>query len=319
MTERFSELTLSNTLAETVRASAALRHLLLETITSKHAWSTSGLSVHLVQHSFTDGTLDNRESDILCAFRTAEPRLHWVLVEVKINAPFGTNQADDYCKRREKAVADKRCDACATVVVAPSKYLEFHQRDVTKFDAALSLEMIREAIADEKGLAETLLVNHIDAALRLFAVGYTPLHDKLREGQIEWYHTFVKGYKPHLVPNATTAGKQVRDIFYPVPGQRIGYITHRVFAGEVSVGFMNRGHKLNEVERRLMQLGDQTVRAEFRPKTSLYFAAISHVPAIDEGRGFAEQESTVQRGIDVVDQIHLWSVENAALLADVVR
>jgi hypothetical protein len=134
MTARFSELTLSNTLAETIRASAALRHLLLETIAAKHPWSTSGLSVHLVQHSFTDGTLDNRESDILCTLRTDEPRLHWVLLEVKINAPFGTNQADDYCKRREKAVADKRCSSAVAAISRPTSIANSSTRANIIFD-----------------------------------------------------------------------------------------------------------------------------------------------------------------------------------------
>jgi len=238
---RFSETTLSASTAAAIERSPQVAAWLAAAVAGRLGWSADACSVHTVHHSFTDSSLDSRETDIVVIYRAGETRSYWMLVEMKINAPLGENQPQDYVARKAKTVAFKRCDACATVVIAPKGYLEAYPRDVRLFDVAVSLEDLRQATAASTDLSAKLLDNHIGMAMEIFKVGYVPLADALRESQFEWYGMFVHDYKPHLVPNPSNASKQARDVFYSIPDQNRGYITHRIFAGEVSMGFMQRG------------------------------------------------------------------------------
>src|SRR5437868_4706890 len=104
MPARFGEVILSRTLADAIEHSQAVQHFVVDHVATSLGWTCSDFTATGVHHSYMDGALDARETDILLVLCPKGSASHWVLIEVKINAPFGRNQPQDYGRRKDKAV-----------------------------------------------------------------------------------------------------------------------------------------------------------------------------------------------------------------------
>jgi hypothetical protein len=71
-----------------------------------------------------------------------------VLVENKVTAPLSLNQAEDYRKRGQAWVAEKRSAAYRTCIIAPATWLGVHSQH--GFDVAVSYEEIADKIAENE-------------------------------------------------------------------------------------------------------------------------------------------------------------------------
>lgn len=313
--ERMNELALTHALAAAFNRSSRTGKHLVELAKNLLAWPAD-LSIVSTHPSYRNSEIDARETDILVKLQAGKER-YWVLIEVKINAPFGESQVEDYCKRRHHIVESlKLCDACCTLLIAPQRYLDSHGRERQMFDIALSLEDIRASVQHAGDDSSFVLI--LDKALEVFEAGHIPLIDGMRESQIEWYCSFVESYAPQVQPRQKQGKKQARDIFYGVPSQPRGYITHRIFAGEVFAGFMQRANMLPVVNAWLQERHDNSVTAEIRGGSLYIIERTIEVPALIEHIGFAEQEHAVQAGVDAVVRLHRWCEENASLVTRIV-
>jgi hypothetical protein len=123
----------------------------------------SAKCVEYVSHSVSD---KYGEADLVVLITTALPSGSAVklalLIEDKINAGFQPSQPQRYRQRGEEGVSSGRWASFVTVLVAPAAYITLSHG----FDAAVSLEQIREWICPHDAERRAYKVGKIEEAIK---------------------------------------------------------------------------------------------------------------------------------------------------------
>lgn len=82
------------------------------------------------------------ETDIEVRFRDEHGVRHFILIECKVDASFGTNQIERYLKRGKKYQEKGFCDGYSIGLLAPKAYAD----EAVKFDGVITFEAITEQL-----------------------------------------------------------------------------------------------------------------------------------------------------------------------------
>lgn len=97
-----------------------------------------------VRHSKCES--DGSETDIEVRFGVPECP-YVVLIENKVDAQFQPSQPDRYARRVEALREELAAGGATSLLVAPERYLEWHDTAAQPFEAVLSYETLRDALA----------------------------------------------------------------------------------------------------------------------------------------------------------------------------
>jgi len=324
--QKLPETELGAKLAEALHEVPAFRAWLLRRIEAVlPEWAAGQLNLMYVRDDHPEPSLDSRRTDIWAAFTdtSANPICtHLLLGELKILAPFGRGQAEDYRKRVNNACG-KLCRCAAALLMAPERYLGCMGREGDCFPVKVSLEDMK-AFFDHPpaDLSDAVVDKYVEyrwllgLALEDEAVGYMPLDSELRETQFRWYRMFVMEYQPHLVVHDLPGRKQSYDIQFDLPVKGFGYIKHRLIRGKVVIEWLGKGDLVSEVTKLAEETSGGRLVVSFsdfgEPGKSLHIRFRDAItPPLALGRGFAEQAKAVRACVDAVNDLWQWVDDHA--------
>lgn len=255
-------------------------------------------------------TASDRETDLVVRFDFHENdsrKTGLLLIEVKIVAPFGRGQVDDYCRRVE--LLRGQADLVLAALVAPQTHLL--KPGASRFKGWLTLEQLHSLAAEHRQFAaESQRLDYeaevIARSIAAAAAGYQPLVSLDRQEQFAYYDTFVSEYTPQLSVRPSSAGAKSLDRFFDTP-LTVGTIKHRVEEGLVVIEFLGKRSPPDAV--RSAAYPDR-LRVEPSGSTSCCIHRGNMLRGLDMSRSFDSQVDVLRESLDEVAWLYAWVERN---------
>lgn len=255
-------------------------------------------------------TDSDRETDLVVRFsimNAAARSTGLLILEVKILAPFGRGQVDDYCRRAH--LLRGQADIVACGLIAPQSHLV--KPGVERFPCWLTLESVLRLCSEHVRSAPEShrldLEREITArAVRTAALGPQPLVSLQRQEQFAYYDTFVSEYAPMLRVNPSSGGLKSLDRFIESP-LRVGTIQHRLEEGRVGLLFMSRRYPPDSVSSSAALEG---LVFENSGSTSTFIGRGETLAGLNMDASFDSQIDILKAGIDAIVWLHDWAARN---------
>jgi hypothetical protein len=240
------------------------------------------------------------ETDILFSYNSNEKKIY-LLVENKLDASFQDEQFNRYLKRAGEYITKKECDDAFTILIAPKLYCD-NQSD---FESYLTYETIAQRldfIGSKRNVFKSQLLQIATEKLRR---GYQPINSIPVQQFWNSYWQYkedkypnLKMKKPDIVPHNSDwpmlYDERLKNIvFYHKFGQGNTDATFRGFP--------------EEVEFKIKEMLPEW--AEFE-KHSKSFSIRVFSGKIDRTKDFKEQIDNVDRGLQNIERIRNWIIEN---------
>ena len=148
-----------------------------------------------------------RETDLHMVFQDDMGSIHAILTEIKIDAPPGPNQAEDYAKYAEWGKENRLWKSAVTVLIAPEGYLT---RPISNaYDRIISYEEVAER-AESSGLQA--LSEHLLAGIKRYQHTGEPRNpDEIVSSFRVQYSGLLRDEYPHLYELLSARGKELFD------------------------------------------------------------------------------------------------------------
>jgi hypothetical protein len=248
----------------------------------------------------------DRETDLAVRFAFAQngaERSGLFLIEVKIVAPFGRGQVEDYCRRVDLLAGT--ADRVSSALMSPQAHLL--RPGASRFGGWLTLERLHTVATEHCQFGEaTRRLDHeveiIAKSLSAAAAGYQPLVSLDRQQQFAFYDTFVDEYSPGLSVRPSGAGLRSLDRFFDIP-LKFGVIKHRIEEGIVAIEFFRKGLPPDSVSNLARQDG---LQVELTGSSTSWIYRQGGLIGLDVSKSFEAQESTLRQALDEVTWLHNW-------------
>lgn len=240
------------------------------------------------------------ETDILFSYNSNAQKI-FVLIENKLDASFQNEQFNRYLKRADEYMEKKECDKVFTVLIAPEQYCE-SQSD---FESYLTYELIAKRL-DFLGSKRNLFKSKLlQIAIEKLRRGYQPINSIPVQDfwlsywkNIEEKHPTFTMEKPNIVPH---------DSNWPLlHDDRLKNIVfcHKLRQGNTDATF--KGFP-KEVELKIKEILPDWAKFE---KHNRNFSIRVFSGKVDRTKDFYEQIDKVEYGLQNLDKLRNWIIEN---------
>ncbi|HQM85052.1 MAG TPA: PD-(D/E)XK nuclease family protein, partial [bacterium] len=240
------------------------------------------------------------ETDILFSYNSDKRKI-FVLIENKLDASFQNEQLNRYLMRAEEYLKTKECDEAFTVLIAPVLYCE----NQSFFEDYLTYESIAkrfEIVGSKRSMFKSDLLHIATEKLRR---GYHPVNSIPVQSFWHSYwrykeekHPSLKMKKPDIVPHYSDwpmlHDGRLKNILF----------LHKLRQGNVDATF--RGFP-EEVEFRIREI--LPAWASFK-RHSKSFSIRVFSGKIDRTKNFSDQIVNVENGLQNIEKIRDWIIEN---------
>lgn len=243
------------------------------------------------------------ETDILFSYNSCEKRI-FVLIENKLDAYFQNNQFERYQKRAAEYLKKCECEEAHSVLVAPKLYVE----NQTDFENYISYEAIAKRLEFAGSKRNIFKSELLKIAIEKQRRGYQPVNSEPVQGfwQLYWQyreanHQSLKMKKPGIIPHFSDWPKLYDDrlkgiIFY-----------HKLGQGNVDATFTSLNEEIEFNLRGYLPDGAELVKHNKSISVRIFSGKI------DRTKEFESQIDLVKNGLDNIEKLRNWIVENEIL------
>ncbi|MEO8926339.1 MAG: hypothetical protein ABI306_04170 [Caulobacteraceae bacterium] len=280
---------------------------------------------------------NRREIDITLAVRGAGRRTT-LLIENKLDTSEQPRQAESYREESAVMVARRETDAAYTVLVCPEAYARSSNSFSTKFDCQISYESVAafllERVKVESGeLSARLAHRHelVHQAITKARRGYEAVPMVQIEAFNAKYVALIRKVKIDLEPGSSMLregrpGESKTMIFAPTALPNWGFLpqtrlVHQLREGNANINFYTWGNHFSHLAGAMAPalVGTRyrlvpTVNKRLGGNSGLMIVA--DTPAVDNLRGFEEQQDAILEGIRVTADLRAWFWKNKAMIAE---
>jgi len=264
----------------------------------------------------------HRENDLLVTFRDSRRSKVFGLCEVKIDAPFGYEQAADYKKRAAWLVECGQCSCAFTVLIAPRSY--FRHPLARVFEVRVELESVANHLAD------WFRVDQADADFIRAACTHVYVQVPDEVNSVFWskYASLQLAEFPRLFitnfpqDGRGKGGSAIDPYFKGAVDQ--WPIKHSWRNATVMIELLRRRYLEPFVRSQLLPKFDHDWRLELPRSgrkqsdgtrgTSLHISVAA--PTVYPDRPFESQVREVRAGLKCADAFYEWELTNAHILDD---
>ena len=290
-------------LLEEIHASEVFREWLV-----KHALDSPVAEFVGAWHSVTD--VQNRESDLEVALRTAGEEDVLLLIENKIGASFQPEQLAGYRSRGVQYCSTGRCGAFRVVLVAPTAYIASHQESAG-FDARITYEDLLRYFREQ---SEGLRAQH-KAALMQAAIdkGHTGPSDEDVQSVLGLCRTVVAQATPtiRITSKAQTAKAKWIHLTFDGPAGR-PQLRYRWVDRWVELAYSRKRVDESRLKRALSL--DPIASACLAERGATELALWVPVPELDLTASRSSQAAVVMTSLTVAAALAEWHQRNESIL-----
>lgn len=244
------------------------------------------------------------ETDILFSYNSNDKKI-FVLIENKLDTSFQNEQYNRYLKRADEYLSKKECDNAFAILLAPKLYCE-NQSDFENYLTYESIAKRLEFIGSKRNLFKSNLLQIATEKLRR---GYQPVNSI--PVQSFWYsywqykeekHPSLIMKKPDIVPHNSDWPMLYDDrlkniIFY-----------HKLGQGNVDATFKDFSE---EGEFKIKEILPDWALFKRHSKS---FSIRVFSGKIDRTKDFNKQVDKVENGLQNIEKLRNWIIENKNLL-----
>lgn len=243
------------------------------------------------------------ETDILFSYNSSNERI-FVLIENKLDASFQNEQYNRYKKRAIEYLKKNECDKAFCVLVAPELFCE-NQND---FENYISYEAIAKRFQFTGSPRHIFKSKLLKIAAEKLRRGYQPVNNVLV--QKFWYSYWL--YKEEKFPGLIMRKPGIVPLYSDWPMLFDESLNNIVFYHKLGQGNVDATFKgfPEEVEYKIKE--NLPVWATFE-KHNKNFSIRIFSGRIDRTKGFSEQIETVEAGLQNIERIRKWIIENKGI------
>lgn len=239
------------------------------------------------------------ETDILFSYQSNEEKVY-VLIENKLDTSFQEEQYNRYLKRADRYIENKECDKIFIILVAPELYCN-NQSEFESYSYETIAQRLEFTNTKRNLFKSKLLKIGVEKARR----GYQPVNSV--PVQIFWHsywrykmdnHPSLEMNEPRIIPHNSDWPKLSDDRL-----KNIVFI-HKLRQGNTDATFSNFSE---EIEFKIKELLPDWAELKKHNKT---FSIRVFSGVIDRTKAFDNQIDLVANGLQNIERIREWIIEN---------
>ena len=246
------------------------------------------------------------ETDLLVSYNSYKKKV-FVLIENKLDTSFQNDQYERYLERAKRYIEQNDCDLSYTILLAPQLYCE----NQNNFEKYLTYEQVinrLEFTATTRNIFKSKLLKIATEKLRR---GYQPINSEPVQKFWHSYWEFIEGKyselkmkKPGIVPQNSDWPMLFNDNLKGIT------FYHKLSHGNSDVTF--KGFPI-ETMKQIKSIIPE--KFQFIEHTKSFSIRISS-PKIDRVKDFNSQIKEVMLGVDNLEKIRIWLLQNKKIITD---